>query len=186
MWPFPMNLTACKRMIAGGLLALALATTAVAANPALAGRWRLDPALSSALDGWHKIDLAIALDGTKVAVTHDMLWRTSRVVATNAFDTAQPVEQKDFFRVEQRHMAVYPAKGGVTTATAAWIDDGRVLRTEALTPVEVSQGNTTMRITSEYRVSETGDTLTLIELHSSRNRPLVYVFKKVPAEAAAK
>ena len=113
-----------------------------------------------------------------------MLWRTSRVVATNKLDTAQPVELKDFFRVEQRHMAVYPAKGGVTTATAAWIDGGRVLRTEALTPVEVSQGNVSMRITSEYRVSETGDTLTLIELHSTRNRPLVYVFKKVPAEAA--
>lgn len=172
-------------MIAGGLLALGLAAAASAANPALAGRWRMDPALSTALDGWHKMDLVIALDGTKVAVTHDMLWRTSQVVATNTLDTAQPVELKDFFRVEQRHMAVYPAKGGVTTATAAWIDDGRVLRTEAFTPVEVSQGNVVMRITTEYRVSETGDTLTLIELHSTRNRPLVYVFKKVPAEAAA-
>lgn len=172
-------------MIAGGLLALGLAAAASAANPALAGRWRMDPALSTALDGWHKMDLVIALDGTKVAVTHDMLWRTSHVVATNALDTAQAVELKDFFRIEQRHMAIYPAKGGVTQATAAWIDDGRVLRTEAFTPVEVSQGNVVMRITSEYRVSETGDTLTLIELHSSRNRPLVYVFKKVPVEAAA-
>jgi len=180
-----MNLIACKRMIAGVLLALGLAAS-VAANPDLAGRWRMDPALSSALDGWHKMDLVIALDGTKVAVTHDMLWRTSRVVATNPLDTAQPVELKDFFRIEQRHMAVYPAKGGITRVTAAWIDDGRVLRTEAFTPVEVSQGNVVMRITSEYRVSETGDTLTLIELHSSRNRPLVYVFKKVPVEAAAK
>ena len=171
-------------MIAGGLLALGLASAAVAANPALAGHWRMDPALSTALDGWNKMDLVVALDGTTVALTHDMLWRTSRVVATNKLDTAQPVELKDFFRVEQRHMAVYPAKGGVTTATAAWIDGGRVLRTEALTPVEVSQGNVSMRITSEYRVSETGDTLTLIELHSTRNRPLVYVFKKVPAEAA--
>jgi hypothetical protein len=94
------------------------------------------------------------------------------------------VELKDFFRVEQRHMAVYPAKNGVTKASAAWIDGGRVLRTEAFTPVEVSQGDVFMRITSEYRVGETGDTLTLIELHSTRNRPLVYVFKKVPAEAA--
>jgi hypothetical protein len=181
-----MNLTACKRLIAGGLLALALASAAMAANPALAGRWRFEPTLSTALDGWHKMDLVIALEGTQVAVTYDMLWIRSKVVATNAYDTARPVEAKGYFRVEQRHMAVYPAKGGVTTATAAWIDGDRVLRTEALSPVEVSQGNVAMRITSEYRVSETGDTLTVIELHSSRNRPLVYVFKKVPAEAAAK
>lgn len=171
-------------MIVGGLLALGLASAAMAANPALAGRWRLEPALSTALDGWHKMDLVIALEGTQVAVTYDMLWIRSKVVATNTYDTARPVEAKGYFRVEQRHMAVYPAKGGVTTATASWIDGDRVLRTEALTPVEVSQGNVTMRITSEYRVSETGDTLTVIELHSSRNRPLVYVFKKVPAEAA--
>ena len=178
-----MNMNACKRTIIGALLVLGLAASA-AANPALAGRWRFEPTLSTALDGWHKIDLVVTLEGTKVSLTHDMLWIRSKVVATNTFDTAQPVELKDFFRIEQRHMAVYPAKHGVTKATASWIDGGRVLRTEALTPVEVSQGNVLMRITTEYRVSETGDTLTLLELHSTRNRPLVYVFKKVPAEAA--
>lgn len=174
---------ALLRILACGLAALGLAFAA-SANPAIAGRWRLDPALSTALDGWNKLDLVIALDGTKVALTHDILWRTSNVVATNTVDTAQPVELKDFFRVEQRHMAVYPAKNAVTKASATWIDGGRTLRTEALTPVEVSQGDVIMRITSEYRVSETGNTLTLIELHSTRNRPLVYVFNRVTGEAA--
>jgi hypothetical protein len=32
-------------------------------------------------------------------------------------------------------------------------------------------------------VSETGDKLTVIELHSSRNRPLVYVLNKVTEES---
>jgi hypothetical protein len=58
------------------------------------------------------------------------------------------------------------------------------LRTEVHTPVEVSQGDVIMRITTEYRVSELGDKLTVIELHSSRNRPLVYVFNRVTEEAA--
>jgi hypothetical protein len=178
-----MKMNAFKRTLLGGLLALGFAATAVA-NPALAGHWRFEPTLSTALDGWHKMDLRIALDGTRVALTHDMLWIRSKVVETNTVDTAQPVELAKFFRIEQRHMAVYPAKGGITRVTAAWIDNGRTLRTEAFASVEVSQGNVPMRITSEYRVSETGDTLTLIELHSTRNRPLVYVFKKVPAEAA--
>jgi hypothetical protein len=82
-------------------------------------------------------------------------------------------------------MAVYPAKGGVTHTTAEWIDDNRTLRTETHTPVEVSQGNVNMRITSEYRIGEGGKTLTLIELHSSRSRPLVYFFRKVEEEVSS-
>ncbi len=160
-------------------LALALALPAAAANPAFAGRWRLDPAASSALDGWQKADLVLALDGSRVDVRYDMAWRTTRLEAVNRLDTAAPVELKDFFRIEARHMAVYPAKGGVTRATAEWIDAGRTLRTEAVTPVEVSQGVVPQRVTTEYRLGELGDTLTVIELRSARNRPLVYVFRKV-------
>lgn len=178
-----MKLTALKRILIGGVFALGL-TVMASANPALAGHWRLDPAQSSALDGWNKIDLNIGLDGTKISVAYTMQWRTTVHEATNVFDTAQRVEEENFFRVEQRHMAVYPAKHGVTKAIAAWIDGGKTLRTEAMTPVEVSQGDVLMRITSEYRVSETGDKLTVIELHSSRNRPLVYVYNKVTEEAA--
>ena len=175
--------TALKRILLGGLVALGLAAMA-SAHPAIEGRWRLDPAASTALDGWHKMDLNIDLDGSKIAIAYTMQWRTTVQQATNVFDTAAAVEMEDFFRVEQRHMAVYPAKHGVTKAVAKWIDGGRTLLTEALTPVEVSQGDVIMRITTEYRVSELGDKLTVIELHSSRNRPLVYVFNKVNEEAA--
>lgn len=179
-----MKTTAIKTLL-GALLALCL-TAVTSANPAFAGRWRLDTAQSTALDGWNKLDLIFALDGTKVAITHDILWRTTNVIETNTVDTAAPVELNKFFRVEARHMAVYPAKNGVTKATAAWLDGDRTLRVEAVTPVEISQGNADIRMYSEYRLGELGDTLTLIELRSSRNRPLVYVFKKVPAEAAKK
>lgn len=163
-------------------LTLAAAALAAHANPAFQGRWRLDPAASTALDGWTKADLVISLEGSRVAIQHDMTWRTTRVAATNTFDTAAPMELKDFFRIEARHMAVYPAKGAITRARAEWIDAGRTLRTEALTPVEVSQGDVLMRLTTEYRLGELGDTLTVIELRSSRNRPLVYVFKKVSGQ----
>jgi hypothetical protein len=178
-----MKPTALKRILLGGMAALVL-TVLASANPALEGRWRLDPTVSTALDGWQKMDLAVDLDGSKVAIAYIMQWRSTIHKAVNLLDTSAPVELKDFFRVEQRHMAVYPAKHGVTKATAGWIDDGRTLRTEVHTPVEVSQGDVIMRITTEYRVSELGDKLTVIELHSSRNRPLVYVLNRVTEEAA--
>ena len=113
-----------------------------------------------------------------------MRWRSTNYRATNTVDSTKSVASDNFFRVEQRHMAVYPTKGGVTHTIAEWIDKGRTLRTESNTPVEVSQGDVNMRITSEYRIGEAGENLTLIELHSSRGRPLVYVFNKVkPGDA---
>ena len=168
-------------------IGLALLTAALlSANSDFNGRWRMDPAKSSALDGWQKMDLVIAVQGSQIALTHAMQWRTTNLEATNHFDTTKPVTLDDYFRVEQRHMAVYPAKHGTTQATAAWIDRDRTLRIEADTLVEVSQGDVPMRIYQELRLGEGGDKLTLIELHSTRNRPLVYVFDKVTTEEAAK
>lgn len=178
---------AMKRLRIGLLLVLMFPSlVAAAADPGFAGRWRLDPARSSALDGWHAADLVIALDGTKVALTYDMTWRTTKFSATNTVDTAQPLAVRDFFRIEQRHMAVYPRPGENAQVTAAWLDAGETLRVEATVPVGISQGEGTMRLYHEFRLLEDGTTLLLIELHSTRHRPLVYTFTKVPAEAAAK
>ncbi len=178
-----MKITAYKRILFGGIAALLFATLA-SANPDLEGHWRLDPARSSALDGWQAMDLIFALDGSEIEITHQMRWRATNYRATNLVDTSKSVASDSFFRIEQRHMAVYPAKGGITHTTAEWIDEDRTLRTETNTPVEVSQGDVNMRITSEYRIGEGGETLILIELHSSRPRPLVYFFNKVNEEDA--
>jgi len=93
-----------------GILMTVLPLAAWAANPALAGRWRLDPKRSTALDGWNAWDLVVTLDGSRVDLRHDMQWRTTKLTATNAVDTAKPTTVKDFFRVEQRHMALYRPK----------------------------------------------------------------------------
>jgi hypothetical protein len=154
-----------------------------AANPALAGRWRLDVAQSTALDGWTAMDLVVRLDGSKVELRHDMTWRSTKVTGINVVDTAVPVAVPNFFRVDQRHMAVYAQPKKSAATTAAWIDDGRTLRVEAQVPLEVSQGEAIMRVYSEYRVLEGGQGLVLLELHSTRTRPLVYRFTKVPEEA---
>lgn len=177
-----MNRVRCRVLI----LFLCLPLAVFAVNPAFAGRWRLDPAASSALDGWTAMDLVVEVDGPKVALRHEMAWRATRVTATNVVSTAGPVDVVDFFRIEQRHMAVYPAPGKTTRATAAWLDGERTLRLEAVVPVEVSQGDASLRIYSEYRLLEGDSTLLLIELHQTRSRPLVYRFTKVPGEPARK
>lgn len=159
------------------LLLFLLPAFAFAASP-FDGRWRLDPARSTALDGWNLWDLVVHVEGDHVALRHDMQWRTTKFTATNTVDTTQPVVAKDFFRVEQRHMALYPAKGGDTNVRAQWIDNGRTLRVEAETPIEASQGRAAMRLYTEYRLLEGGQSLLVIELHSTRPTPLVYRFTR--------
>ncbi len=144
------------------------------------GRWQLVPERSSALDGWTNMHLTFEVKGDQVDITHDMRWRSTRVVATNSVNTEKTVKVPNFFRVEQRHMAVYPNKDSVSPVSAEWLDKDRTLKVIAMVPVEVSQGESTIRIDCEYRLGAGDDTLTVIELHSTRNNPLVYRFKKLP------
>lgn len=152
------------------------------ANPDFNGRWRLDTERSSALDGWTAMDIGIEVRGKNVSITHDMRWRSTRVLKTNVVNTRRTVTIPDFFRIEQRHMAVYAPKVFKASVSAEWLDENRALRVEAEVPVEVSQGDRTIRIYSEYRLGEGGETLTLIELRSTRNNPLVYRFHRLPAD----
>ncbi len=145
------------------------------------GRWRLDSERSSALDGWTIMDIGIETNGSKVSITHDMRWRSTRVLKTNVVNTRRTVKIPDFFRIEARHMAVYAPKSFEASVSSEWLDEGRALRVEAELPVEISQGDGTIRIYSEYRLGEAGETLTLIEIRSSRNNPLVYRFRRLPA-----
>jgi len=163
------------------LSSVLLATVALASSP-LEGRWRLDKTRSTALDGWHEWDLVISVTGSQVSLQHDMKWGKTAFSATNVLDLAGPATVPNFFRVEQRHMALYAAKDAPATVRASWLDGQRTLRVEADLPIEISQGQAAMRVYSEYRLLEGDSELLLIELHSSRPRPLVYHFTKVTSE----
>jgi hypothetical protein len=180
----PMKRTLLKLLLGLALLPLA----ALAGDPSLLdGRWRMDTARSAALDGWTTADLVITTDGNIIMFRYDMTWHATKVTAENTVKTNTAVEHPDFFRIDQRHMAVYARpKEAALVQPAVWLDGGRTLRVEAQVPVETSQGNTTLRLYDEYRLLEGGQELVLIELHSTRDRPLVYHFTKVPAEAAKK
>lgn len=175
-----MKRTLLKLLLGFALLPLA----AFAGDPAINGRWRMDTTRSTALDGWSTADLVISTAGTKIDFRYDMTWHATKVTVSQTVDTAQATAVTDFFRIDQRHMAVYARPKEAAQVSAVWIDDGRTLRIEAQVPLETSQGNTTMRLYQEYRLLEGGNELVLIELHNTRSRPLVYHFTKVPAEAA--
>src|SRR6188768_2568050 len=130
-----------------------LASVAFATSP-LDGRWRYDKTRSTALDGWHEWDLVIGVTGNQVSLQHDMKWGKTTLSATNVIPLGQPSAVPNFFRVEQRHMALHPAKGATATVGASWLDAQRTLRVEGDLPIEISQGQATMRLYSEYRLLE--------------------------------
>lgn len=174
-----MNVLRCFLYGLFALYATVASASAASEKNAFEGRWRLDTARSTPLDGWHAWDLVVRVDGSQIHLQHDMRWIKTQISATNTVDVATPVVIEKYFRVEQRHAALYPAKGGKTSARAAWLDNNRTLRVEADTPIETSQGDTRMRIYSEYRLLEGDGALLLVELHNTRPRPLVYRFNRV-------
>jgi len=140
-----------KRLLFRLLACLAVALLCVGGSSGLAAspldaRWRLDKTRSTALDGRHEWDLVITTNGNQVSLQHDMKWGRTTFSATNVINLAAPASVPNFFRVEQRHMAVYNAKGAAATARASWLDSERTLRVEADLPIEISQGQATMRI----------------------------------------
>jgi len=154
-----------------------------AAESGFNGRWRLDIPRSSALDGWTTGDLVFSIEGPFVAIRHDMTWRSTKVTGTNRLDTRGVTQEiTDYFRIDQRHMAVYAPPGKSSQVTASWLDQNRTLKVEAVIPVEVSQGDAKIRTYSEYRLLEGDNSLLVIELHHNRIRPLVYHFTRVSEE----
>ena len=81
---FPMKTALLKLLL--GLCLLPLA--ALASDQSLVGRWRMDTARSTALDGWTTADLVISLDGSKVTLRYDMTWHATKVTASTTLDTA--------------------------------------------------------------------------------------------------
>jgi hypothetical protein len=77
-----------------------------------------------------------------------------------------------------RHIGAYIGGDGTETMQSEWLDGGRTLRVESRYVLATSQGETPVRSTFEYRLSPDGEELTVIELRSTRNLPIVHVFTR--------
>jgi len=64
------------------------------------------------------------------------------------------------------------------------MDGGRLLRLSSDLVLATQQGERAVNILSDYKVSANGAQLSLLELRSTRNDPIVYVFHRVTDAAA--
>jgi hypothetical protein len=158
---------------------LCLAATPGSAGSRLDGHWQLDPTRSSALNFWRAFAVTIATDGNQVVLTRTLGYGDRSAREVFELDVTQPDNRVPVeWWADNRYMGLYIGGDGAKHVRATWLDDGRTLRLDSTFVVTTQQGEKTVDILSDYKVSLDGDELTLIELRSSRLQPFVYVFKR--------
>jgi hypothetical protein len=164
-------------LLLAGIL-LGLLPLSLGAAPDLSGSWTIDRDASSAIDPWGRILLDINVDGKAVDISRTVT--TGRRNSTQAYPIriGKEVSVPVAWWTGNRHIGAYMGGDGTETLKAEWLDDGRTLRVESHYVLATSQGETPVRSYTEYRLSAGGDELTVIELRSSRNLPIVHVFKR--------
>lgn len=165
-------------------LSLRLAAAAPDARP-LAGLWRIDLKRSTDLLPWGAVDLEITVDGPHVTLTRHYAAGRRTYDDVTALDLTKPVNLVPFaWWGDNRNLGAYSG-GDHTKRVRTELIDGRVLRTSADLVLNTQQGDRAVNILTDYKVSANGAQLTLTELRSTRNQPVVYVFKRIDPKDAA-
>jgi len=156
--------------------------SSAATKALLAGSWHIDLARSTELSPWKDYELTIGVEGHVVTLHRRLAWGRREFTDTitldlHRSDTVLPVEMWP----DNRHLGAYIGGDRTKRVHAEWLDQGRVLRLSSNLVLQTQQGPRDVNILSDYKVSANGDQLTLTELRSTRNRPIVYLFKRVPA-----
>ena len=155
------------------------AAPAATASP-LAGTWRIDPAKSTELSPWKSFDFVAVIDGSRLTLTRKLAWGHREVQDVTTLDLSKPVSEMPIvWWPDNRHLGAYIDKDKIKRVRAEWLDGNHILRTSADIVLSTQQGERAVNILTDYKVSESGTQLTIIELRSTRNRPIVFVFNRV-------
>ncbi|MBX3749765.1 MAG: hypothetical protein KF897_06735 [Opitutaceae bacterium] len=168
------------------LACLFLLPLGVTASP-IAGHWRFVPERSTDLSPWRTYDLTITVEGNQVTLVRELAAGRRTFADTTRLDTTLPVNVVPAsYWPDNRHLGAYMGGDKTRRVRSEWIDGGRLLRLSTDVTLTTQQGDRAVNILSDYKVSANGAQLTLTELRSTRNRPVVYVFRRLTAEEMAK
>jgi len=180
--------TRFPRKVGVGLTLFLISFPFAQANPAFNGLWTIsaaetttrDPeARSTATDPWRNLDIEIAVEGDKVAITRSFRGGSRVTQESMTVDTSiasQVVTVEGWW--DNRHIGAYLGGDKKQTVAAKWLDHGQTLQLNIDMILETSQAETSVRVLREMRLSEDGEILAVIELRSSRNKPIVRFFKR--------
>ena len=161
------------------LALLASAARLPAADHLLAGSWKIDLTRSTELSPWKDYDLTIAVDGPTITLQRRLAWGRREFKDAMSFRTDRPEKVPVEMWPDNRHLGAYIGGDKTKRVHATWLDDRRVLRLSSDLTLSTSQGDRTINVLSDYKVSANGAQLTLTELRSTRNQPVVHTFTRV-------
>lgn len=151
------------------------------------GTWKIDLHRSTELSPWKSLELTFEVNGDHVVLKRSFAWGRRTFKETLDLDLTRDVNPVPTpWWPDNRHLGAYATGDQIKRVRASWLDGGRLLRLSSDLLLETQQGNREVNILSDYKLSANGAVLTLTELRSTRNRPIVYVFTRVPAAASAK
>lgn len=149
------------------------------ANPDFAGKWQLRTDLSTAVDPWRTIRLDIDVDGSVIDIEKTVTTGRRSTTENYRLDTSL---EENFVPMEvwldNRHIGAYMPYNSGKTIRAEWLDGGKTLKMDSNYILETHQGETPVRAYVEYRLSRGGERLTMLEIRSARNRPILHVFER--------
>ncbi len=163
------------------LLLLLIAPPSARADPnvALAGTWTINPALSTDLTPWRDLTLTISVAGDTVILHRAFSSGRRQFDETISLDLSRDLNLVPVaWWPDNRHLGAYAGGDQIKRSRATWLDDRRILRLSTDLTLATQQGPREVNILSDYKVSASGAQLTLTELRSTRNRPVVYVFTR--------
>ena len=145
----------------------------------LSGTWVINKERSTAIDPW--TDLQIEIDATASHLTLKRTWAgyhgyavsDSMTIPIDGSSHQVPMSKWH----DNRHIGAFPTSESSKSVSACWLDEGQTLQVTNRLNLSVSQGNSQVRTHREYRVSPTGFYLSVLELRSTRPRPIRYTLE---------
>ena len=180
----PISMTVTSRTFRHALLIalVSVATSPLHAEepPALDGTWQLVPAESTDSSPWNACRLTISIRKDKVTLARHFgagrrTFEDSFTFTTDDTETIVP----SVYWPENRHLGAYMSDEQQRRMRATWLDEQRILRVNTDLVLSTQQGERAVNVLSNYQVSRDGQRLTIVELRSTRTRPIVFVFSRV-------
>lgn len=149
---------------------------------AFLGTWEFDRDQSTDLSPWSHCELTITLNGEQLTISRALGGGRRTHTDVIPLDLTKEVNVvPQGWWADNRHIGAYSPHNAEKTVRARTLDEGKLLRLETDLVLETQQGPRDVNIISQYQISPDGDLLIVTDLRSTRPRPVVHVFKRVPS-----
>ncbi len=169
-----------RRYLLSALLLIGGILAPLRAESLLDGAWRIDLTRSTELSPWKDYDLTITTTGDTVTLHRRLAWGRREFTDEMKLSPGRVENLPVAMWPDNRHLGAYIGGDRTKRVTAQWIDSGRILRLSTDLVLATQQGERAVNTLSDYKVTANGTQLTLTELRSTRNRPVVYIFTRAP------